>query len=373
MNKIDRHNYEEYFILYVDKELSSKDSRMVELFVQKNPDLADELDLLQQFKLAPDTNISYTGKQELFRSEEATTINAENRHEYFSLYIDEELTPSQKAATEKFAAQNPSFQKELLLLQQTKLPVEAIICPDKKSLYKKEEKVRRIIPIWWRVAAGILLTVGLGITLLLTNKKKPETTEGTIAVTPAKQIKKEVEQATAIQKEKKEEPLQAIPTIKTNEVQQSVAVVSTENKLLKASTYIPNHEKKQKEIITTIPQNKAPIIVNHKQENNNLPQPEYRPSIDKEEKQKGIAKNEVPDKVKTDPNNSLTTVAVTKKEDAPLDIITTAFVEEENTGKKSKGRGFFRKIARTFEKRTNIDPTDGDGRLLVAGFAFKTR
>jgi anti-sigma factor RsiW len=39
--KIDRHNYEEYFILYMDNELSSDDRGQVEEFIQKNPDLKE--------------------------------------------------------------------------------------------------------------------------------------------------------------------------------------------------------------------------------------------------------------------------------------------------------------------------------------------
>ena len=41
--------------------------------------------------------------------------------------------------------------------------------------------------------------------------------------------------------------------------------------------------------------------------------------------------------------------------------------------KKNKLRGFFRKVTRTFEKRTNIDATDGDDRLLVAGLSIKLK
>jgi hypothetical protein len=35
---INRHNYEEFFILYMDNELGSEDRRLVEEFVQKHPE-----------------------------------------------------------------------------------------------------------------------------------------------------------------------------------------------------------------------------------------------------------------------------------------------------------------------------------------------
>ncbi|MEK7226941.1 MAG: hypothetical protein AAB221_14820, partial [Bacteroidota bacterium] len=75
---ITRHNYEEYFILYMDNELSSDDRRMVEVFVQQHPDLKEELDILLQYKLEPDTSVVFNGKEELMKLNGETPISLSN-------------------------------------------------------------------------------------------------------------------------------------------------------------------------------------------------------------------------------------------------------------------------------------------------------
>ena len=53
-NSINIHNYEEYFLLYTDKELTSTQKEEVEQFVLQHPQLQDEFLLLQSVKLLPE-------------------------------------------------------------------------------------------------------------------------------------------------------------------------------------------------------------------------------------------------------------------------------------------------------------------------------
>ena len=88
--KINRHNYEEFFLLYVDNELSAADKKAVEVFVQENPDLQMELMLLQQTIVESD-NVVLDKKEWLFM-EEGIPVLQEN----LLLYADGELSPSDK-------------------------------------------------------------------------------------------------------------------------------------------------------------------------------------------------------------------------------------------------------------------------------------
>ena len=89
----------------------------------------------------------------------------DNYKEWLLLYTDNELTVSRKNTVEKFAATHPAVQKELELLQKTRLqPEENIVFPNKESLYRKEEKVRVVSIRWWRIAAAAVLFFAISVT-----------------------------------------------------------------------------------------------------------------------------------------------------------------------------------------------------------------
>ncbi|MEI9957930.1 MAG: hypothetical protein WDM90_16880 [Ferruginibacter sp.] len=91
---ITRNNYEEFFLLYVDNELSAAERNAVELFVQENTDLKEELNLLQQTVFNADA-IIFDNKHSLIK-EEVSALQ-----ENLLLYIDGELSAADKLSTEK--------------------------------------------------------------------------------------------------------------------------------------------------------------------------------------------------------------------------------------------------------------------------------
>ncbi len=160
---INRHNYEELFLMYVDNELTPEQRTAVERFVIQNPDLANELQKLQQATLIPEEALQFTGKELLYKQD--TSINLVNCEAYFLLYLDDELSLKERNAVEKFVLQHPQVQPSFTLLQSTQLKPETIEFKYKESLYRKEE--RRIIPLrWMRMAAAAAI---LGAVTLLYN------------------------------------------------------------------------------------------------------------------------------------------------------------------------------------------------------------
>ena len=77
---INKTNYENYFLLYIDKELSALDQAAVKSFVLENPEYANELNSLQKTTIRPeegDDKIVYPNKALLYRLPEMeTTLSA---------------------------------------------------------------------------------------------------------------------------------------------------------------------------------------------------------------------------------------------------------------------------------------------------------
>ena len=154
---INRNNYETFFLLYVDNELSAQQRDALELFIQENADLQEELEMLQLSTIEPEP-IVFKGKSSLLKTEKITA----DTEEKLLLFIDNELDAAQSKELQVMLAADASLSKELNLLKQAKLSVEQdIIFADKQSLYRKEKD--NVIPFgWWKLAAAAVV-IGFGI------------------------------------------------------------------------------------------------------------------------------------------------------------------------------------------------------------------
>ena len=369
---INRNNYEEYFILYLDNELGSDDRRQVELFVQENADLKGEFDLLSQTRLAPDDAVVFDEKQQLLNIASAASINDSNFEEWLVLYIDNELTGQQKISVEEFLVNHPAAKTELGILQKTKLhSEEAVIFPNKETLYRREEKVP-VIAFSWRkmaVAASLLLAISTAAFLVFTGKNSnegksiSESSIGTNATKDDSADNRSNNNAATdpVVPENKEaiiegdEPANnSLPGQQKNLVenkrndQHSTPAAKQDTELIAESKSTPtnnptspaqtsNENRGVKEQIAMVVPAKDPLTINT---DNKLTQ-----DVTPDNAEPLLAKTDVPGE--------------------PIGIDT------DESGKKNKFRGLFRKVTRTFEKRTNIKATDDEDRLLVAGLSIK--
>ena len=125
---INRHNYETYFLLYVDNELPAAERTAVELFVRENPDLAPELELLGG-TILPQEITSFEHKSDLFRKDEVSAWQ-----EKMLLQLDAELGKDDSASLLKAIEADKNLSQEWSILQQTKLDKnETIVFENKAS------------------------------------------------------------------------------------------------------------------------------------------------------------------------------------------------------------------------------------------------
>ena len=378
MININRHNYEEYFILYMDNELGSEERRQVEVFVQQNADLKEELELLLQSKFTPEPNIVFENKDELLHTTESAAINMSNYEEWLMLYIDNELPAKEKMAVENFIALHPAVKTEFDILAKTKLqPEENIIFPDKELLYRKAEKVRVIQIRWWRVAAAAILILGVGVsTFFILNNRKTSS-----SVPTASQEIKGPDNSTKQPATQKNSVDQTSPSVANNENKNQATNETVKQQ--PGKTVIPKPEDNIVAIQKNIPsklteplKKEAPLIADNALTNN-------LPSASNNPKAKINTSSSVPDVAINDISNKL---IVNQTESTPVtnstdkSYINTGASEKTaatytslEEGDNKKTRGFFRKVTRLFEKTTKINPADNDDRVLIGAVAVKLR
>ena len=319
-NDITLSNYEEYFILYMDNELDAAGRQIVEAFISLHPHLADELDTLMSTRLPVDDIVFYN-KEELLSS--SMKVNAVD--EGLLLYVDNEVSAAQKILVEEKISSNKDYALQYSLLMQTKADASEIISyPNKKELYRHTEKVV-YFPVWMRVAVAVVIFLFASFFFLVTSRK-----EAVDAPLVANQPP-----VTQPVKKKGMTVLKSLPV---------------ENKTVKN---ISDDLVLQKE--DDVPPIKREII---KLDAGRLP----IQSISNE-----VTVNKI---IAQGPVTSPLTASYTKQNDPTVAAVLDGDFEME---KKTRGKGFFRKVSRFIQRNTGIGTVNSDNELLIGAVALKLK
>jgi hypothetical protein len=124
--KINRENYEAYFLDYHEGQLSPEMAEEVLLFVEYNPDLKDMFDEFVAVSLVADHGIVFEKKLSLRKHQVLATskINEKNYEEYLVSETEGLLNAVQLAALEEFISINPQVEKDRLLYAAAHLSTE---------------------------------------------------------------------------------------------------------------------------------------------------------------------------------------------------------------------------------------------------------
>jgi hypothetical protein len=370
---ITRHNYEDFFILYTDNELPAAGRTAVEDFIAANPDLRQELQLFQQFKLHPDEDLVFTGKHELLKiAADVPAISLENCDSFFVLYADDELSQQEKAGVELFVYQHPQLQSAFEMMQQLQIqPDNSIVFENKQTLIR-QEKDDTVIPVgWWRlaVAAMVLLVAGL----LWLNRPVERNLVKQDPVKPGNIIKAPQDPLPGTG------PDSQSPN-KSMAVQENASGPQTPPAVSTTGQGDSKNETAKKRV-------HAPLQTNRVQTD----APQYIAGIkERSIKSTTISSIETRDIRKAVVSKSLPAVkpnidqpaAILNPEENNLpkaewaSSVTEDNVEVLNTSVNTKNsmRGFLRKASRLIAKKTSLGETDGNRKgILIAGFEIATR
>ncbi len=392
--QINRHNYETFFLLYVDKELSAADRKAVDVFVQENPDLQMELLLLQQTVVSAD-DIVLQKKDWLYMEEDISALQ-----ESLLLFTDDELSVANKNAVESVLKTITTAKAEWELLQQTKLqPDMTVVFEDKELLYRKEDA--RIVGFkWWRVAvAAVLLGFGLwaGFSVYKNNFQKASGDEELVKENTIKPGQEKIVTPVA-------DPNEKITAVDNAVAENSTATTNQQTNAQsgkKFSTPVEKVNIADNPNSITSNQNITQQNSNPKRPDNNLPLPErnragkpYFENINNKSGNEKIAKavssennnnvrvsgnDEAVVKINQKENKTTVEDFNNSKTDASLTAIqvvntTTAGDGENNNSylnvddskeKRTALGGFIRKAKRVLERTTNVKTGDG---IKIAGF-----
>jgi len=167
--EINQHNYEHYFLMYIDNELSAEEKAAVNDFIMQYPNYANKLETLQQLKISPDTLI-YENKFSLYKLSE--------QDQQCITYLENEMTNEEKASFENKLFANTSLQSHVKQWQGAFLttPTNIEIAPNfKNSLFKKSAQIK---PLWATVpfkrlaSVAAILVVVIGVRLFNAENKQ---------------------------------------------------------------------------------------------------------------------------------------------------------------------------------------------------------
>lgn len=339
MNTIHLGNYEEFFVLYMDNELSEEQVKMVDGFLLTHPDLKPEFGILMSAKL-PLEEFSFDKKDLL-----AENMKLASMDEELLLYIDNELPADKKNVVELEIVSNKDYQLQHEFLLQAKLdPSEKIEYPNKKELYRRTERVVSM-KVWMRVAAAVVIVAAGGIFYFKNSSPKvaihhPQTTVD---------VKKNPVRQDGL---KKNEPANSVTSSSDNSNNDQVAVLKTFKKERKPNQSGDSKERKEENPV------QQDVIAYTKD----------RPIV------KSIEANTTGVEI-TEPDVSINKADVTSYS-LPRNTIETSVNPEgsiANNNRKGSVKGFLRKATRMIEKRTGINPTNENGELLIGAVAINLK
>ncbi len=197
--KIDLHNYEAFFLDYKEGNLSAAQEKELFVFLEIHPELKAELDSFEEFVLEP----------EMLFENKSSLKKEDFSDEALIAYTEGVADAKSKRQIEEIASQNTDLKKELALYSNAVLVADAEIKFPNKSKLKRGGVIIYLQsnPVYFRMAAAILLLVGLFFLVAKVNQNADaENIKPVLADDSKKQIETPVKNNNTVQLPKEKAP-----------------------------------------------------------------------------------------------------------------------------------------------------------------------
>ena len=160
--KINRHNYEEFLLDFIEGNLPANEAEAVQSFLDKNPDVKAETQDLLNFKLAD--NATKFQSKNLLKKDPEVDIEGISKFERLSVaFLENDISDKEHLLLNKIIEQSEGKQHEHEVIQKTKLQIDKrVVFPNKSKL--KQFPVfsnRKIIYFTSSIAASVALIISV--------------------------------------------------------------------------------------------------------------------------------------------------------------------------------------------------------------------
>jgi len=162
---ITRHNYEAFFIDYIEGNLNFSRKKEFYSFLESNPDIKEELQSWEEVKINPEKNIEFPEKNTLKKTH--SVFPKESPFEELCIAKTEgDLTIKEASLFDQYIKEEPEKAKLYNLYKKTKLtPDKSIVFPEKEKLKVQKSKLVKLANVNYQYilafAASIALIIGL--------------------------------------------------------------------------------------------------------------------------------------------------------------------------------------------------------------------
>ena len=170
---INRNNYEQYFLDYLDGTLDTEQVKELQLFLEENPDLMNELQKIDEMVLEPKETV-FGAKEELKKPQYVMNLWPEDRFENACIaYFEGDLSTTEKDELFAVIKQKPEWSNEFKLFANTYLkPEPAITYHNKQEL--RGIPVRQIRRRIFYYSVSVAAAVVFALLLLINPEKTPD-------------------------------------------------------------------------------------------------------------------------------------------------------------------------------------------------------